>query len=60
MIIGQPFTLPPVEEDAINKNTLSRLTDELMRPIAANLPPEQQGYYRDINTAAQYQEGDKA
>ncbi len=45
LIIGQPFTLPAAEGDAINKDALTRLTDDLMRPLAANLPPEQQGYY---------------
>ena len=46
VIIGQPFLLPQGEGEAIKKEALARLTDDLMRPIAANLPPEQQGYYK--------------
>jgi 1-acyl-sn-glycerol-3-phosphate acyltransferase len=46
MVIGKPFTLPQAEGEAISKDTLTRLTDDLMRPIAAGLPVEQQGYYR--------------
>ncbi len=45
MVIGQPFTLPQSEGEAVNKETLARLTDDLMRPIAAGLPAEQRGYY---------------
>ena len=46
MVIGKPFTLPQTEGEVVNKETLAGLADDLMRPIAANLPPEQQGYYR--------------
>jgi 1-acyl-sn-glycerol-3-phosphate acyltransferase len=46
MVVGEPFTLPTVEGEAIGKEMLARLTDELMRPIARNLPVEQQGYYK--------------
>jgi len=45
MVIDKPFTLPAVEGEAVNKETLVRLTDELMLPVALNLPREQQGYY---------------
>ena len=45
LVIGQPFTLPQADGEAINKETLVRLTDDLMRPLAENLPEEQQGYY---------------
>jgi len=45
LIIGKPFTLPQVEGEVLNKETLTRLSDELMRPLATNLPEEQRGYY---------------
>jgi 1-acyl-sn-glycerol-3-phosphate acyltransferase len=45
MVIGRPFTLPQTEGEAISKDVLTRLTDDLMRPLAANLPQEQRGYY---------------
>jgi 1-acyl-sn-glycerol-3-phosphate acyltransferase len=47
LIIGQPFTLPHTEGEAMSKESISRLTDEVMLPIARNLPPEQRGYYKD-------------
>ena len=46
LVIGKPFILPHVEGEAIGKDTLTRMTDDLMRPIAEGLPVEQQGYYR--------------
>jgi 1-acyl-sn-glycerol-3-phosphate acyltransferase len=45
MVIGPTFLLPAVEGDVVNKETLVMLTDELMKPLAAGLPPEQRGYY---------------
>jgi 1-acyl-sn-glycerol-3-phosphate acyltransferase len=45
VVIGEPFTLSQVEGDAVSRETLVRLTDELMWPVARNLPKEQQGYY---------------
>jgi 1-acyl-sn-glycerol-3-phosphate acyltransferase len=46
LVIGKPFTLPQVEGEAINKDALARLSDDVMRPLAENLPEEQRGYYR--------------
>jgi 1-acyl-sn-glycerol-3-phosphate acyltransferase len=45
IVVGPAFSLPDVEGDAVNKETLIMLTDELMKPLAAGLPPEQRGYY---------------
>ena len=44
--IGEPYTLP--EMDRENRQAwLSRYTDEIMCRIAALLPPEYRGFYRD-------------
>ena len=44
--IGDPYTLP--EMDRENRQAwLSRYTDEIMCRIAALLPPEYRGFYRD-------------
>lgn len=45
LAIGQPFTLPHTDTDTLHKESLSRLTDDVMRPLAALLPREQRGYY---------------
>lgn len=43
--IGKPFTLPPIEGEALGKDALSQRTDEMMQRLAEHLPPEQRGYY---------------
>lgn len=47
LVMGPTFTLPAMAEGtAVNKQMLNTLTDDLMRPLAANLPAEQRGYYQ--------------
>lgn len=44
--IGRPFTLPPVEgKGKARRDALQRNADEIMRQIAALLPPEYRGVY---------------
>jgi len=44
--IGEPYSLPEMDRD--NRQAwLSRYTDEIMCRIAALLPPEYRGFYRD-------------
>jgi 1-acyl-sn-glycerol-3-phosphate acyltransferase len=43
--IGKPFKLPPTN-NKINKSQMQLLTRQLMREIAALLPPEYQGVYK--------------
>lgn len=45
LLIGQSFMLPETDSDTLNKEALARLTDEVMKPLAAMLPEEQRGYY---------------
>jgi 1-acyl-sn-glycerol-3-phosphate acyltransferase len=42
--IGEPFSLPPVE-GPLSRSTASALGDEVMKHIAALLPPEKRGPY---------------
>ena len=44
--IGQPFKLPLVD-GRLNKSQMNLLTSQLMGEIAALLPPEYQGVYRE-------------
>ncbi len=44
--IGEPYTLPEMDRDD-RQAWLSRYTDEIMCRIAALLPPEYRGFYRD-------------
>jgi len=44
VVIGEPFTLPPVKRDQ-REEDLKRNTDEIMCRIAALLPPEYHGVY---------------
>jgi 1-acyl-sn-glycerol-3-phosphate acyltransferase len=47
VVIGPAFSLPPLAEgESIGKEMLTRLTDDMMKPLAANLPYEQKGYYK--------------
>jgi 1-acyl-sn-glycerol-3-phosphate acyltransferase len=42
--VGKPFKLPPIS-DRMSKSQMQLLTTQLMREIAALLPPEYQGAY---------------
>jgi 1-acyl-sn-glycerol-3-phosphate acyltransferase len=44
--IGQPFKLPPLD-GKLNKSQMRLLTHSLMNEIAALLPPEQRGTYKE-------------
>ena len=48
--IGQPFYLPP-HEGKLTREDLARMTDYMMRRVAALLPPEYRGYYGGDNAA---------
>lgn len=53
VVIGEPFTLAPVAR--INNESAQEATDEIMRRVAALLPPEYRGVYggdRDSVVAA--------
>lgn len=45
IVIGEPFHLPPVER--VNSESTAQATDLIMRRIAALLPREYRGIYRD-------------
>jgi len=51
LMVGQAFTLPQPEGEAVNKETLARMTDEVMLRLAELLPEEQRGYYAGKGTA---------
>jgi 1-acyl-sn-glycerol-3-phosphate acyltransferase len=46
MVAGMPFTLPPIEGKD-RDTAMQEYTDEVMRRIAALLPPERRGFYAD-------------
>lgn len=46
MVAGMPFTLPPIEGKD-REAAVQEYTDEVMRRIAALLPPERRGFYAD-------------
>lgn len=55
IVYGEPFRLPPVER--VRKDTVKQATEEIMRRIAALLPPQYRGVYAGTAAPAAAQGG---
>jgi 1-acyl-sn-glycerol-3-phosphate acyltransferase len=52
MVMGKPFIFVP-GEGRLTREQLTQMTDEMMYRIAALLPPEYRGYYRDLSATTE-------
>jgi 1-acyl-sn-glycerol-3-phosphate acyltransferase len=50
--IGEPYTIPPTPDGKIHPDLMEQLTTDMMRRIAALLPPERRGLYAQLPAPA--------